>query len=447
MALSPAYSKSTIVKVAIAASVGGWVEWYDFLVAGIAAAVVWHTIFFPSGNPTVATALSIGAYGAIYAGRPIGAYLFGHLGDRLGRRNTLVFSLLAVGIGALGLTILPTYSVIGLLAPALIILLRIVEGIGIGGDFGTSNTWISEFVPKSKWRGFWTSWVQTGPPVGIAASSIGFAVTSKLMSHTDFIDVGWRYLFLIGVVAVIIGGIIRLSLLESPLFKNLEQTHTKEKYPASRVLRSYWKPILLFTLAMNTLLTVYSGVINPYSVGYMTAKGLSVTFTSTAIAIAASFAIIMVIVGGIMGDRWGRRRTMILYTVLFLIGTVIYFPVINTLNQVGIVLNLMLLLGSAYMGFGTFGAFAVEHFPTNLRASGTGYCLNLGAIIAAVAIVGIIPAIITKYGGTVPAWPGVLAVGLVIDVLALIAAILLKEPKVPDLAEVRGQPVGKLASS
>lgn len=430
-------SRGRLLALTLAASSGGWAEWYDFLVAGIIAATVWPTVLFPQGNAAFATALSIATYGTIYAGRPVGSYIFGHLGDRWGRRNTLVLSLVVMGIGTAIIAITPNYSSIGLLAPVIIIVCRLIQGTGIGGDFGNANAWVSEYVHKSKWRGFWTGFVQTGPPVGIAASSFVVTGLSLYYGHAGFLSTGWRVAFGIGAVVILLAALLRWAFLDSPLFRSIAPEQ-KAKYPASRVFKEAWKPIVLLTLAINPLLTVYSGLINPFSVNYITSKtiGLSVTFASSAVGAAATFAIFTAVFGGFLSDKFGRKKIMISFILVYIIGNAIYFPIINTASTTLITLALFLQIGMQYLGFGAFGAFAAEQFPTRLRSSGLGFSINLGAIVAAIVIVGIIPTLVNAYGGAAKAWPAVVGVAIAIDVIALICILLMKEKKVADLATV-----------
>lgn len=433
----PEIKTGKLLALTLAASSGGWAEWYDFLVAGIIAATVWPTVLFPSGNPTFATALSIATYGTIYAGRPVGSYIFGHLGDRWGRRNTLVISLLVMGVGTGIIAITPNYASIGLLAPIIIIICRLIQGTGIGGDFGNANAWVSEYVHSSKWRGFWTGFVQTGPPVGIAGSAFAIYALQLFYGKTGFIDFGWRVAFGIGFVVILIAALIRWAFLDSPLFRLLPE-EKKERYPASRVFKEAWKPIVLLTLAINPLLTVYSGFINPYSVTYMTtlSKTITPTFASAAIGAAATLAVFTAVLGGVVSDKVGRKPVMIAFLVAYIIGNAVYIPIINTLNTTSIALILAFQIGMQYVGFGAFGAFASEQFPTRIRSSGLGFSLNLGAIVSAIVIIGIVPSLIGAYGGAVKAWPAMTAMAIVIDIIALICIMLMKERKIPDIATV-----------
>ena len=213
-------SRRELTKVTIAAGIGGVVEYYDFFIASFAAASIWPLIFFSDLGPGAAVAFSILTFGLVYITRPIGAYVFGHVGDRVGRKRTLIYTLFAMGLGLLGIALTPDYSSIGWSAIALLVFFRLLFGIGLGGEYGGAVSWITEFASRSRWRAFWNMWA-TPVPIGLLFASLEPSRIWASSMGGDFISYGWRILFAIGGVLVIVGLLIRYTVSESPAFREI----------------------------------------------------------------------------------------------------------------------------------------------------------------------------------------------------------------------------------
>jgi MFS family permease len=188
------YTREEVIKVATAAVVGTTIEWYDFFIAGTAAALIWPSVFFPKSDPASGILLSMITFGLGFVTRPVGAFLFGHFGDKLGRKATLIATLLTMGIGTLGIALTPPYSAIGIWGGILIAAFRLLQGLGVGGEWGGATTLIAEFSAKSKYRAFWGSWVQQGVPFGLIAANGLFLFLSSTLSQNDLYNWGWRIL-------------------------------------------------------------------------------------------------------------------------------------------------------------------------------------------------------------------------------------------------------------
>ena len=175
-------------------SIGNFIEYYDFFVVVVAAALVWPLLFYPPGNPAVAYAAAIATFGAIYFSRPIGALIFGHFGDKIGRKTLLIWTLILTGIGMAGLALAPTYAAIGIMASILILIFRLIQGLGIGGEYGGAVAILTEFVAESKRRGFYTSWLQSGIPAGVLIAILALFLVTAYTTPAEFMNIGWRIL-------------------------------------------------------------------------------------------------------------------------------------------------------------------------------------------------------------------------------------------------------------
>src|SRR5215217_4313171 len=237
--------KTRSIKAVIAASfIGTTIEWYDFFLYGTAAALVFNDLFFPNAEPLIGTLLAFSTYAVGFAARPLGGVVFGHFGDKVGRKSMLVMSLLIMGIATFLIGCLPTFASIGILAPILLVVLRFAQGIGVGGEWGGAVLMATEYAPKHR-RGFFGSWPQMGVPAGLLISTLVFKLVEGSMSESAFASWGWRVPFLLSVVLIAIGLFVRLRLYESPVFQRVKATKTEAPMPILDVLRKYPREVLL----------------------------------------------------------------------------------------------------------------------------------------------------------------------------------------------------------
>jgi len=429
-------STGTIVKVTMASTLGTVVDYFDFFLAGFVAASVWPYIFFPAEQPMVGFALSISAYALTYFVRPIGAFVFGHLGDRHGRQKGLIWTLLTAGLGMVGIALTPSYASIGYLAPVLITVFRLIFGLGIGGEWGGAMAWVAEFAAKSKWRPFWMSWIQGGAPAGRLVAGIAIAVVASSMPNSSFLAYGWRELFLIGTVVLVVAVVIRYKLTESPLFTALAQRKAIDKSPAINVLRHQWRKILLLAGAVNYNVSITAILVLPFTVQYAVAlantrhvAGVTATVVSLAISIGALVDVITQVVGGVAGSIIGRKKMFLIGTVISLISIFGYFPLVNTLNIAYIFLASAFVQGAIGLGYGNVGAFLNEHFETRYRYSGGGLCYQLGSLVSGVTAGVILPLIIVGASDVISQWPYVAALSAAVTVISIICLLFTKETK------------------
>lgn len=415
------------VKVTIAAGIGGIVEYFDFFIASFAAASIWPQVFFPSLGASAGVAFSILAFGLVYITRPVGAYIFGQLGDRVGRKRTLIFTLFAMGAGLLGIALTPDYDSIGWIAVALLVSLRLIFGLGLGGEYGGAVSWITESASKSRWRSFWNLWA-TPVPIGLLLASFCFSYLSSSM-RGNFITFGWRIPFGIGAILVVVGLLVRYKVSESPEFEVLLEKKTVVNNPASTVLRVFLKRIVVLTLAWTFMTTLTSALVVPFSISYLETIGAPPQVANLYITYAVAIGILLMLLGFSASEKIGRKRTMILGATWGVLASIAFFPLLNTLNPVLIVLADTLLFGCTVFTIGAQNTLFAESFPTQFRYSGSGLSFQFGTLISGVVIIGIIPTIILHAGGVTSSWPYVSLVGVVVSATSLMALLRVRETK------------------
>ena len=418
-----------IIKYLIIISIGTLIEYYDGLVVGSIATLVWTKIMFPPGNPVAALAFSLGAFGSVLFARPVGGLLFGNLGDRLGRKAMLIWTLVITGIGMAGLALMPTYAVIGILAPILILIFRLTEGIGLGGEFGGADALLLEYVAKSNKRGFYTSFLQASTPAGVLIAALGLLLIIKLMGLGGFVAVGWRILLGIGAILVVIGAIARYTVSESPLFREILLDRKITKHPLIQVVKSQWKTLIPLTLSLISLEVAFLLVYFPTGLSYMTSEGIPTVSAYIAIIIGAITGVISSIVGGYLSDVIGRKVVIIAGSLFSLAATYIYFLISP---KMPILANVVLLLAIG-IGYGASAAFVGEHFPTKTRYSGISFAYQFSFFITGIYDAILLPTIIVMSHGIIKASFDILLLVFSSVIISVISVVLLKETKDIDI--------------
>ncbi len=346
---------SSARRVVVASLIGTSLEWYDFFVYGTAAALVFNKLFFPSFEPLVGTLLAFTTYAVGFAARPLGGIIFGHYGDRLGRKNVLVVTLLVMGLATFLIGLLPTYATIGRWAAILLVALRFVQGLGLGGEWGGAVLMSMEHGDPAR-RGLNASWPQVGVPAGLLLANGVLALISALTSDAGFLSWGWRVPFLLSGVLVLVGLWIRLTIYESPLFEEIEQEHTKARMPVLDVLRVYPRSVL-------TALGARIGV----DVAFYTFVLFIVTYVTQVLKVPRATALNAVLIGaavqlaliplfGWLSDRLGRRPVYLFGAVGALLWVFAFFLLLDTRSAPLIVLATVVALvfhGCSAPGCGT----------------------------------------------------------------------------------------------
>lgn len=384
-------TKTSPVKVALASFIGTTVEYYDFFIYGTAAALVFPTLFFPDSSPLVGTLLSFATLGVGFLARPVGGVVFGHYGDRVGRKKMLVISLVLMGSATVLMGLMPTYATIGIAAPILLTLLRLIQGFAVGGEWGGATLMAVEHAPKGR-RGFFGAFPQMGAPAGVALATIAFYFASKL-SPEAFESWGWRLPFLASAILVIVGLVIRASVDESPEFEAVRSKQEKQvKLPIAEAFRRHPKEIFLVA---GTYLSqgVFAYICMSYLVGYgSNGLGMDRNEVLMGVFVAAVIATLLYPVFGALSDRWGRKTIYLLGAVSMLIVIVPAFELINTANPVNFAIALTLVFGIAMApAGGVTGSLFSLAFAPEVRYSGA----SVGYTISQVAGAAFAPTIAT----------------------------------------------------
>jgi MHS family shikimate/dehydroshikimate transporter-like MFS transporter len=413
--------KTRSLKSVVAASfIGTTIEWYDFFLYGTAAALVFDKLFFPEAAPLVGTLLAFSTYAVGFAARPLGGIVFGHFGDRVGRKSMLVISLLIMGIATILIGCLPTYGDVGVLAPILLVTLRFAQGIGVGGEWGGAVLMSTEYAPKGR-RGFFGSWPQMGVPAGLLISTLVFKFVEGSMSESAFESWGWRVPFLASAILVIVGLVIRLKLMESPAFERVKETKTEAKKPIVDVVRKYPRDVLT-AMGMRVAENGAFYVLTVFTLAYGEDElGLDKDTMLNGVIVAAAIGLITVPLWGALSDRVGRKP---LYLAGAVVTTLWAFPLFGLMDTKSPALIALAIVVGVNIGhdlmYGPQGAYFAELFGTRVRYSGA----SLGYQLASVFAGGFAPLIATALlaaGGSSLVALYVTGMGLITVVATLLA--------------------------
>ncbi|MEU9954586.1 MFS transporter [Streptomyces sp. NPDC050982] len=439
---APAPTLRQMRKVVAASFIGTTIDWYDFFLYGSAAALVFNKLFFPGSDPLVGTLLSFLTYAVGFAARPLGALVFGHYGDRLGRKKLLVLSLLLMGGATFAIGLLPTHATVGTAAPVLLTVLRLVQGFALGGEWGGAVLLVSEHGDARR-RGFWASWPQTGAPAGQLLATGVLSLLTAVLSDAAFTSWGWRIPFLLSGVLVIVGLWIRLSVDESPVFKAaLAQAEARkatgdgaaEKLPLVSVLRHHWRDVLIAMgarMAENISYYVITAFILVYAT---TSAGLSKQTALNAVLIASAVHFAVIPLWGALSDRVGRRPVYLLGAAGIGLWMFPFFSLIDTGSFGNLILAVtvgLVLHGAMYA---PQAAFFSEMFATRMRYSGASIGAQFASVAAGAPAPLIATALLADYDSSTPI--SLYVIGAV--VLTLIAVGVAKETRHRDLADVEG---------
>ncbi len=409
----------SMAAVVFASAIGTTVEWYDFLLYGTAAALVFNKLFFPNLDPLTGTLAALGSYAVGFVARPLGGAIFGHFGDRIGRTTMLMVTMVVMGAGTFLIGCLPTYSQIGIWAPILLVLLRLLQGIGIGGEWGGAVLMVLEHSHKDR-RGLFGSLVQIGFPAGMVLATLAFRSATRL-PDAQFLSWGWRVPFLISAVLVVIGVFVRLRLVETPPFRELQARKATLDLPVLHVLGPEWRAFLI-AVGMKVSEVAWVYILTVFVVMYATTRlGMPRAAILDSVLYAAAFELLTVPLFGWLSDLWGRRS---LYLVGALLSALLAFPLFSLLQTratpiVTLTLIVAMSIGHATM-YGPQAAFMSELFATGSRYSGA----SLGCQVSAALSGGFAPVIATG----LLAWLGnthgvsVFMIALALITLAVVAA-------------------------
>lgn len=407
-------------RLATASIVGTTLEYYDFAVYNMLAALVFNRLFFPSFDPLSGTLLAFSTFAVGYVSRPVGGFIFGHLGDRYGRRFVLVATLLLMGVTTAAMGVLPTYDVAGVMSPVLLVLLRFVQGAALGGEWAGAVLLSVEHGDPMR-RGRNASWAQMGPSLGTLLATGSIALITMLLSPEDFMAWGWRLPFFASVVLVVFGLWIRVGVEETPLFKQVEQQQAKARAPLGEVLREHWRGLLIGGGVRIGPDVLYSLSV-AFSLSYMTTVlGLSRTLALTALSVGGAVNALTIPLFGELSDRWGRRVVYGAGAVLAVAWMFAFFPLLATKQPALIVLAVVVALTLHAMMYGPQAAFIAEQFPTRVRYAGASLAYTLAGVIGGGIAPMISTALLRSYGTSI-AVSSYAAAALIVTCLVLLAA-------------------------
>ncbi len=425
--------RTPLTRVIMASLIGTTIEWYDFFLYGSAAALVFNKLFFPSFDPLVGTLLAFATYAVGFVARPLGGIVFGHFGDRIGRKKLLMWSLVMMGIATVLIGLLPSYAAIGVWAPIGLILLRLVQGFAVGGEWGGAVLMAAEYG-DAKRRGFWASWPQAGVPLGSLLSAGVLALMAGFQSEADFIAWGWRVPFLLSGLLVIVGWYIRNRVAESPMFeKAMDEAEVPPKLPAMDVIRERPRAVLLGAgLRVGENISYY--ILTVFSLTFLVdvaSESRSLALDALLVGAAVQFVAIPLLAA--LSDRIGRRPVYAFGAFGLAAFIFLFFPMLASGSDTSIIAAIVIGLVLHGAMYAPQAAFITELFPTRIRYSGVSIAYQLTAIFAG-SLAPIVALWLYKdFGSSQP----VSIYVAIACVISGISALLARETKGVELAEIR----------
>jgi MFS family permease len=380
-AISESEHARQLRRAVIASTVGTTIEWYDFLLYSIVTGLVFGKLFFPKSDPLVGVLEAFAVYTVGFIARPIGAAIFGHFGDRIGRKATLIATLLITGLSTFAVAFVPGYAVIGIWGAVILTIIRFIQGIGVGGEWGGSVLLAMEWARTNAHRGFISSWPQFGGPAGLFLANMAVLAFSAI-SGDQFLVWGWRIPFLLSIVMVAVGLYIRLGILETPVFRRIVAEERVERAPALEVIKRQPKQVILAALARTAEQApayIYLAFVFAYGTQVLHQP---CDFLLTALITAGLFSFVTIPLAGHLSDRFGRKRIYLIGTVATGIFGFIYFAMLNTMIPGWIFLGIVLSFVPHDIMYGPQGALIAECFTPRLRYSGASIGYQLASVTA-----------------------------------------------------------------
>ncbi|NOV25250.1 MFS transporter [Cupriavidus necator] len=413
--------KQSVARVAGASLAGTTLEFYDHFIYGSAAALVFPKLFFPQSDPLTATLLSFASYGVAFVARPLGAAIFGHFGDKMGRKSILIITLLMMGLATFGIGLLPTYAAAGALAPLLLVLLRVVQGLALGGEWGGAAIMVNELDPEGKRRGMLGSLVQLAAPIGLLLANGVFALVTWQVSEEAFLSWGWRVPFLLSALLVGVGLYIRSNVRESGMFEKLEESHAEARAPIMEVLRNYKKQLLIaFGARLGGDIAFY--VFTLFLLYFVPTKlGLPKSIALNAVLLGALAQILFIPIAGLLADRVGRRPVLMIGGIGGAVWAFAFFALIKTGSPALIMLASFVGMVLVSFMFSPLASFLPELFATRVRVTGASLGFQFAGVFGGALAPLIAVGLLDRFGSTMPVALYLAAVCALIAVAAFAA--------------------------
>jgi MFS family permease len=408
----PEIDRRSLGKAFVASLTGTSLEWYDFAVYSAAAALVFPQLFFPGSDPLTGTLLAFSTYAVGYVSRPLGGFVFGRLGDVIGRKQVLVLTLLLIGAATFLIGLLPTYATIGAFAPVILVLLRFAQGVGVGGEWGGAVLLSSEFGDPRK-RGFWSSAAQIGPPAGNLLSNGVLALLTAVMSEEAFLAWGWRLAFLLSAVLVGFGLWIRLKLEDTPVFRAIQERGDRPKAPIGEVFRTQRRALLagvLCRVGPDVSYALFTVFVITYAT---TALGVSRSHVLTAILVGSACQLGLIPLAGAVSDRFNRRAVYGIAAAGGAVWPFVFFPTIGGGSLPLLIVGVVVGLALHSFQYGPQAAFITEQFSPRLRYTGSSLAYTLAGVIGGAVAPLVFTALHGSWGTWVPVALYVMVAGLV----------------------------------
>ncbi|MGW7024721.1 MFS transporter [Streptomyces decoyicus] len=442
---APRPDRGALVRAFVASLTGTSLEWYDFAVYSAASALVFGQLFFPSADPLTGTLLAFSTYAVGYVSRPLGGFVFGRLGDVIGRKKVLVATLMLIGTATVLIGLLPTQAAIGPAAPILLVLLRFAQGVGVGGEWGGAVLLTSEYG-DSRRRGFWASAAQIGPPVGNLLANGVLAALGALLSEQQFLAWGWRIAFLLSGVLVVFGLWIRVRLEETPVFRAMEASGDRPAAPVREVFTTQPRALvaaILSRVAPDVLYAMFTVFVLTYATEQL---GMPRGQALAAVLIGSALQIVLIPLAGALSDRWNRRRMYLGGAVAAAAWPFVFFPMADTGSWGLLVLGVVVALAIHSLLYGPQAAFVAEQFTPRLRYTGSSLAYTLAGVIGGAVAPLLFTALLGSFGSWLP-----LALYLAGTAVVTIVGVLLGRDPAHDedeeytrLAKGAGQPAGRM---
>lgn len=420
--LTPAEHQLQLRRAVIASTVGTAIEWYDFFLYSTVTGLVFAKLFFPHSDPWVGTLEAFAIYAVGFIARPIGAAIFGHYGDRIGRKSTLIATLLLMGLATAAVALVPTYSSIGIWGAVILTVLRFIQGVGVGGEWGGSVLMSMEWARNDRSRGLIASWPQFGVPCGLFLANLAVLAFSQ-MSGDKFLAWGWRVPFALSIILVGVGLYIRLGILETPVFSKLLAERQLDRTPMLTVIRDHPKEILLSAFARmseQAPFYIFTAFVFSYGIGTL---HVSRDFLLTAVLAASVLSFVSIPLCGHISDQIGRKNMYMIGAAVTGVFGFIYFAMLNTGSAAIIFLAIFLSLIPHDMQYGPQAALIAESFTGRLRYSGASLGYQLASVIAG----GPAPLIATWLFGTFQSATAIAVYIAACAVITLIATALMTD--------------------